>query len=194
MVEPSDEARECVAALMAEIYDFQDFARSTGEELAVWDNRCRQALNARVDVGQAVADLIAVAEPHILALEMGGLSDQVMLTSAMLLIVADMARVAPAELGMPWLNLHRRLLVTAIAAYGRAGEDAFRGEHLQAVIAMESPLFVHAAEIIGTDDPVILGIARAAALREAPNHLTVNPDAPAEALIDIYSRLRAIAD
>lgn len=191
--------------LIAEALDPDPFLRSSGEAVARYDAAWKAALTAHEDINPAMADFLLIGSAHLDALEMASLRRPAMATMVSMLISVDMAKADTFALGALFLDLHRRFLIACAELRLSVAGDSFAEQHAAAIMAIEARLFVgvcdkfadansegHESEISKTSFSALVAAARAEISKTPAPAIIPDPDAPAEALVDIFSRLHAL--
>jgi len=201
MITPSQTALGQYKSLMADALDSDAFLRSTGEAVAMYDAAWKNAHNAGHDIDGPMADFLLICRAHLDAMAMAGLRRQAMAAMVSMLISVDMAGADTASLGLSFLELHRRFLIACAEFCRSTAGDAFAAPHAKAILAMEAPLYLATYENnadAASTEPSYAGLAEAARRKIAAGddaqgpRIVPDPAAPAEALIDIFSRLHAL--
>ncbi len=206
-VNTSESAREEYSRLVAEAFDPDAFLRSSGEAVArydtAWKTVCVHKEPANV-VNVAVADFLLIGSAHLDAMAMNGLRRPAMATMLSMLVSADMAGADAAAIGQIYLELHRRYLLSCIELRAAVADDDFGRPHADAILRMEAVLYTGAYSTFAEAyHPLLADAAQyealaAAATRYIAAHpaaegaVEAKPDAPSEALIDMFSRLHAL--
>lgn len=199
----SEKARDEFRAMQAECVDIDSFVRTTGETLARYDHVWKQARAGGGDVGTAVADFVLAGMAHLDALEMADLRDAAVGTMITMLVSVDMSGVSRVGLGVAYLDLHLRFARACVELCSRMAGDGFASAHAGAVLRLELPLYAGVYEAFvaeykpeGDWLDVYTGMYDAArsyvGVRGEDERIVANPDYPAEALVDMMSRLGAI--
>lgn len=205
---PSPQAINDYRALMGDALDPDTFLRATGEAVARYDAAWKNAYNDHRDINAAMADFLLIATAHLDAMEMASLRRPAMATMISLLISVDMSKASADSLGLLLLDIHRRFIISCAELCLTTAGDPYAAPHAEAIMALEAPLYVAAYERYAATKPAwseteaaayaALALAARKKADAAPdasdgsNRIIPNPDAPAEALIDIFSRLHAL--
>jgi len=202
-IKASAEARGCYRSLLAESADIDSFVRSTGEALALYDNAWKKARVCDGDTDTAVAGFMLVGMAHLDALDMAGLRQSALATMLMMLVSVDMAGVSSTGLGLGYLRLHLRFVRACVSLCARSKGDDFASAHAGAILRMAMPLYAGVYDaFVGAYNPEADEIDEYAGMREAvarysgvrgeDEHIVASADNPAEALVDMMSRLNAM--
>ncbi len=191
--------------LIAEALDPDSFLRSSGEAVARYDAAWKAALAAHENINPAMTDFLLIGSAHLDALEMASLRRPAMATMVSMLISVDMAKADTVALGRLFIGLHRRFLIACAELRLSAAGDSFAEQHAAAIMAIEARLFVGACDKYAAADPeeyqseirkttfaALVAAAKAEISKNTPSGIIPDPDAPAEALVDIFSRLHAL--
>jgi len=206
-VNTSESARDEYRRLVAEVFDPDAFLRSSGEAVAnydtAWKTVCVHKEPANV-INETVADFLLIGHAHLDAMAMNGLRRPAMATMLSMLVSADMAGADTVAIGQTFLELHKRYLLSCIELRVAVADDDFGRPHADAILRMEAALYAGAYSTFAESyHPSSADVAQyealaGAATRYITTHpvaegtVEADPDAPSEALIDMFSRLHAL--
>lgn len=195
---PTQTALQTYTALLAEAAEPEALLRSSAEAVSRYDTEWKTVATRGEDATQAMADFLLIASAHLDALKMHGARRPAMSTMLSMLISVDMSKADTGALALQFAALHRRFFTSCLELVAASDGDSFMSGHARAILAIEAVLFAAAAGAVPQgalspiDEAAYAGLADAARAIPAPEHMTVRPDSPAEALIDIMSRLHAM--
>lgn len=190
---PGEAARKQYLELMSEACDADAMLRSSGEAVARYDTVWKTVATRREDATAAIADFLLIASAHIDALEMLGARRPMLATLLSMLVSVDMAKADTAALGALYVDVHVRFFKACLELAATSADDAFVAEHARAILSIEARLFEAAAACHADTDMTLAGLVAAARSIPAPEHINVDPSAPTEVIIDMFSRMNALS-
>lgn len=187
--------------LILDIFDPDAYMRSTGHAMAEADTAWKTAKVHREPqdaIDEAIRRFLGIARLHLDSLTLAGYSKPPVATMVSLLISIDMAGTAPQALGETLLALHERCLKGCIALCAASADDAFAHPHFTEILRLEAGLYLGTCRMLDcatTDQEALAEAAERYLTGHTAPEGAIIPDAsaPAEALIDMMSRLNALA-